>query len=148
MEKIRSYNANDRGPVIGLLRLNTPEFFAPEEEADFRVYLDEHAPHYFVVEDTRGIIGCGGINYLEDGVNARISWDMIHPDAQGRGIGSKLTRHRIALIRSRPGIEVITVRTSQYAYKYYERFGFVLARTKKDFWAPGFDLYHMELKIR
>ena len=144
---IRSYKPDDREELIGLLRLNTPEFFAPEEELDFQEYLNDNSQHYFVVEETYTIIGGGGINFMEDGINARISWDMIHPDAQGRGIGSKLTRYRIDLIMSNPEIETITVRTSQLAFRYYEKFGFILQKKKKDFWAPGFDLYHMELKI-
>lgn len=37
---IREYEINDRDAVINLLRLNTPEFFAFDEEADLYNYLD------------------------------------------------------------------------------------------------------------
>ena len=40
----------------------------------------------------------------------------------------------------------ITVRSSQVAYKFYEKQGFVLNEIKKNYWAEGFDMYSMEYK--
>ena len=37
---IREYSSSDKKMVIELLRLNTPKYFAPEEENDFIQYLD------------------------------------------------------------------------------------------------------------
>ena len=144
---IRPYTPADQSQVIRLLRLNTPQYFAEAEEADLLEYLDRHLEAYFVVEEQGQIVGAGGINYFPEAQLARISWDIIHPDAQGKGIGSGLTQFRIGLIRNNPAIAKIVVRTSQLVYRFYEKNGFTLEKTEADFWAPGFDLYQMVLHL-
>lgn len=146
MMTIRKYTAIDREQVLRILRLNTPVFFAPSEEQDFVEYLERHAQHYFVVEEAGSIVGAGGVNFgFDDGKKARIAWDFLHPEFQGRGIGRRLTLHRIEYIRKDTSVRVIEVRTSQLAYQFYEKLGFKLEKIEKDFWAKGFDLYQMTL---
>ena len=48
--KIRPYTPADDESIIALLRLNTPQYFAPEEEQDLRDYFASHIDRYFVVE--------------------------------------------------------------------------------------------------
>lgn len=145
---IRPYREADRTELIALLKLNIPQYFAPSEEEDFIEYLDQHLDNYYVVEENGQLIGSGGINYTPDGTQARISWDFLHPDFQRRGIGKQLTLHRIEQIKQNPAIRLITVRTSQLAYAFYQKLGFELERIEKDFWAEGFDLYAMKLELR
>lgn len=143
---IRSYTPADDESIIALLRLNTPQYFAPEEEQDLRDYFANHIDRYFVVEDNGIIIGSGGINITNNGKNAALSWDIIHPDYQGKGVGRQLTQHRLDVIKTIPGIENISVRTSQLVYKFYEKFGFELKEVIKDYWAEGIDMYRMEMQ--
>lgn len=142
---IRSYSPSDKGSIIDLLRLNTPNYFSIEEEADLNDYLDNQIDMYYVVEDNGLLIGSGGINITEDRKTARISWDIVHPDYQGKGIGQLLTHYRIRKIKEMNGIENISVRTSQFAFKFYEKFGFKLLEVVKNYWAKGIDMYRMEL---
>lgn len=143
---IRPYTNKDRSKLIQLLRQNIPEYFAPSEELDFKEYLENEIEDYFVYEENSEIIGAGGINYFPDEKTARISWDMIDPKHQGKGIGKKLTQHRINHLKNKSNIQWITVRTSQLAYHFYEKMGFELEKVEKDFWAKGFDLYQMKRK--
>lgn len=146
---IRPYTSQDKEQIMELLRLNTPEFFHEEEEDNLIDYLDHHAQHYFVVEDAGIIVGAGGYNTgFNDGKAVRISWDMIHPGFQGKGIGRKLTQYRIDEIKTLPEVEVIIVRTTQLVYQFYQKLGFRLIKTERDFWAQGFDLYQMELRVK
>lgn len=146
--KIRAYNGpSDDQAILELLRLNTPEYFSPEEEKDLVDYLARHAHHYFVAESDALMLGCGGFNLTEDGKTAKISWDIIHPESHGKGIGTELTRFRIMKIKEMDGIEMVSVRTSQLVYRFYEKFGFETREIVKDFWAPGFDLYRMECPL-
>ncbi|WP_299820723.1 GNAT family N-acetyltransferase [uncultured Pontibacter sp.] len=140
---IRLYRPSDKEQLIALLRLNTPAYFAAEEEEDFKSYLDKEAEHYFVVEENCIIVGSGGINYLEEGTQARISWDIVHPAHQGKGIGRALTSFRLQEIQKNTAVQVIMVRTSQFVYKFYEKLGFELEKVEKDYWAKGYDLYQM-----
>lgn len=143
---IRPYTPADHESIISLLRLNTPEYFAPEEEQDLRDYFANHIDRYFVIEDNGNIIGSGGINITNNGKNAVLSWDIIHPDYQGKGVGRQLTQHRLDVIKTIEGIENISVRTSQLVYKFYEKFGFELKEVIKDYWAEDIDMYRMEME--
>ncbi|MBJ6119367.1 GNAT family N-acetyltransferase [Pontibacter sp. BT310] len=145
---IRPYTHSDKQAVVNLLQLNIPRYFAETEAPDFIVYLDEHLEDYFVIEEAGTIVGAGGINYFPAERLARLSWDIVHPDFQGKGIGTNLTQHRINHINKNPTIDLIIVRTSQVVYKFYEKLGFVLEHTEKDYWAKGFDLYQMRLPLR
>lgn len=142
---IRPYTPADDDAILELLRLNTPRYFAESEEADLLDYLSNHIDHYYIVEIDGSIMGCGGFNRAADGKSGVLSWDIIHPDSQGKGVGSALAQHRIDAMREL-GVENIGVRTSQQAYKFYEKMGFILKEFVKDYWAPGFDLYDMDLK--
>jgi N-acetylglutamate synthase-like GNAT family acetyltransferase len=63
------------------------------------------------VEEEGKIVGAGGIKYKPQSKAAVISWDMIKPTEHGKGIGRKLTQHRIQHINTKPDIEKIIVRT-------------------------------------
>jgi len=145
---IRPYSGDDKTKLVQLLQLNTPKYFHESEEQDFIEYLDQHVQHYFVVEQAGVILASGGINYVENGRIARISWDLVHPNYQGQGIGRELTQYRIDLIKENSAVEKIVVRTTQLVYKFYQKLGFELVETRKDFWAKGFDLYQMELPVK
>jgi ribosomal protein S18 acetylase RimI-like enzyme len=144
---IRTYSSEDKSRLLVILKLNIPQFFDESEESDFIQYLDHRKEDYFVVESDGLIIGSGGINYFPEDNSARISWDIIHPDFQGKGIGSNLIRHRIDHIQKDPTISTVKVRTSQLAYKFYQKAGFELEFIEKDFWTKGFDLYQMTLEL-
>jgi len=143
---IREYESMDKNEVINLLRLNTPDYFSIDEEEDLNKYLETERELYYVLLYDQKIVGCGGINFADNSTSGRISWDIIHPDHQGKSLGTKLLKHRIDKLNSIEGIQKITVRTSQVAYKFYEKHGFELFEIKKDYWANGFDLYNMEYK--
>lgn len=89
------------------------------------------------------IAGCGGINFSENGSTGKISWDILYPQYQGKGLGTTLLHYRINKLKEMEHIKAITVRTSQLVYRFYEKNGFVLQEVVKDYWAKGFDLYQM-----
>lgn len=141
---IREYQPTDKNAVIDLIRQNTPAYFAPKEEADFSNYLDSERELYFVLLLNKKVVGCGGINFTKDKASGKISWDIIHPQHQGKSLGTRLLKYRIEKLRTIDGIQNLTVRTSQLAYKFYEKKGFILKKIKKDYWAKGYDMYSME----
>lgn len=145
---IRKYKAEDLEEVLQLIRLNTPDNFHPSEEKDLKEYLDTEAQHYFVAEGPGRLLAAGGFNVgFDAGKTARISWDMVHPQFQGLGIGKELTLFRITEIKKDPLVEKIVVRTTPQAEKFYRKLGFRKVHFEKNFWAPGFDLCEMEIKI-
>ncbi len=146
---IRKYSASDVDGVMLLLELNTPQFFAPEERKDLMDYLHQDSENYFVFLQNDQLIGAGGINYgFNEGRSVRISWDIIHPEFQRKGIGSALLQFRLQEIRKHQYIRQVIVRTSQHVALFYERSGFTTISTQQNYWAPGFDLIEMSMDIR
>lgn len=143
---IREYQHSDKKRILELLKLNTPEYFAPSEEQDLIDYLNNHLEFYYVLEEAGVILGCGGFNRSDDPGAIRISWDIIDPASQGKGVGTALTKFRIQKIKELENIHTIVVRTTQLVYPFYEKLGFELKSVEKDYWAPGFDLYYMDQK--
>ena len=143
---IRKYSHKDKSKVIDLLKLNIPKYFDYSEKSEYENYLENEVEDYFVVEEDAKIIGAGGINYFAKERIARISWDIISPNSQGKGVGKELTEYRIKYLNENPAVEYIVVRTSQLVYRFYEKLGFKLEKIEKDFWAKNFDLYQMKLK--
>ncbi len=141
---IRPYTPNDREAILQIFNQNVPDFFAPSELKDLIHYLDHELEDYFVYEEDGALLGAGGINYFPEERKAYISWDFVADAAKGRGIGSQLVTHRLQHIQDNPTIQQIIVRTSQLAYRFYEKCGFTLKETQKNYWAEGFDLYYME----
>ncbi len=144
---IREYIDSDKPEVLNLLLSNMPKYFDSKEAKDFEEYLDFKREKYYIVILDNTIIGAGGINYFPEERTARLSWDIIHLGYQGRGIGRNLAEYRIKQIKINGNIGSIVVRTTQLVYHFYQKLGFVLEKTEKDYWAIGFDLYYMTYRI-
>ena len=141
---IRAYTSQDKDAVLDLLKRNTPAYFAPEEEKDLVHFLDYEIEYYYVLEYNNKIVGCGGFNFSGNKTHGKISWDILHPDFQGKSLGMLLLNYRIEKLKTFEELEKITVRTTQLVYKFYEKGGFTLVETVEDYWAKGFDLYSMK----
>ena len=141
---LRPYTPADHDTIIKLFLLNTPQFFHPQEQKDLEYFLKEEmeTDPYFVLEENGTLLASGG-HYFLDGI-AGLSWFIVHPDWHGKGLGSRLVKHHLDLIKSKHTGKII-VDTSQLVYKFYEKFGFVLLSTTPNHWGPGMHLYSMEL---
>lgn len=140
---IRKYEFQDEGAVLMIFELLIPKYFAEIELADFKEYLENNLEYYYVVEVKGQLVGAGGFNVLKESSRVRISWDFIHPNFQGLGVGRQLMAHRLKLIRELYPTSKVEVRTSQMVYEFYQKQGFVLQEVVEDYWAEGFDLYVM-----
>src|SRR5687768_872652 len=92
---IREYVSHDKEKVMNIFRLNTPTYFSSEEEIDIDYYLENEIDLYYVLEIDDTIIGSGGINFSDDKITGKLSWDLLHPDYQGLGLGIMLVKHRL-----------------------------------------------------
>lgn len=144
---IRKFQLSDLDEVLNLFHLNTPKYFHPEEEKDLLNYLRNEREDYFVFTIDENIVAAGGINYKANENTAVISWDFVHPQQQGKGIGRKLTKYRLEHIRTQGNCNICLVRTSQFVNTFYEKMGFTLVSIHEDYWAKGYDMYLMENKL-
>jgi N-acetylglutamate synthase-like GNAT family acetyltransferase len=142
--QIREYHLNDKEALLNLFDLNCPAYFSPEERSDLEKYLKHEREDYFIIELDGKVVAGGGINIQKEKNKGVLSWDMIHPDYQKRGIGSKLAAFRINHLEKIRQVNEIGVRTSQFTHAFYAKCGFELQEIAADYWAPGYDLYDMK----
>lgn len=143
---IRPYAESDKPFLLEILQKNIPTYFAPDELPDLVHYLDQEVEAYFVVEAAGVVVGAGGINFRPEERAAYLSWDFLDPAIQGKGAGTQLWLYRAEFLRTIFDLEKVVVRTSQKAWRFYEKLGFELKCIEENYWAPGFDLYYMEVK--
>ncbi|WP_101448302.1 GNAT family N-acetyltransferase [Aquimarina sp. MAR_2010_214] len=141
-EKIIRYSEEQLSEIKNIFFLNVPEYFAEKEWYDLTNYLKIHGKTYFVVKNEREIIGCGGYHKSND-TTARLSWDFIHPEFKGKGIGRKMILHCIEEIEKDVSNDSIEVWTSQHAHQFYAKFGLKTYDIKENYWEEGLHLYKM-----
>jgi len=78
---------------------------------------------------------------------ARLRWDMVFREFQRRGVGTFLVQSRLYLIFQNSEIRTVSLGTSQYSYRFYEKMGFSTLQVVPDGIAPGLDEYLMQLKL-
>jgi GNAT superfamily N-acetyltransferase len=136
------YEPGDDAACLALFDANCPEFFAPNERADYRGFLDSSPGWYELSVVAGNLVGAFGL----DPAHSALRWIMIHPDAQGRGIGSAIMKHVIDSAR-KGGMSSIAIAASQKSAPFFERFGAVERSIQKNGWGPGLDRIDMTLAI-
>ncbi|TAE23127.1 MAG: GNAT family N-acetyltransferase [Cytophagales bacterium] len=144
---IRPYQPDDLQPLLTVFRQNTPVYFAVHEEAELVEYLTTLQNPQYVFVEGETVLGTAGWAVPQNESAGRIAWVFVLPDSHGNGVGRQLLDHCLRELRQQPNLKKIAVRTSQYADKFFARFGFVQVHYKPDFWAPGIHLVHMEMPI-
>ncbi|MBS1735607.1 MAG: GNAT family N-acetyltransferase [Bacteroidetes bacterium] len=142
---IRPFKQTDKEILIETFKLNTPQYFDTKEVNDFVSYLEHHSDTYFTLEHDNKIVGGTGYYVKEGDKSGRITWIFFHPHYSGFGLGRQAVEHCLEILRQDPRVEKFVVTTSQLAYKFFEKFGYQLTKTEKDYWGIGLDLYEMEM---
>ncbi len=142
---MRPFKQTDKNRLIEIFQLNTPEFFATKEVNDFIDYLEIHSDTYLTIEHEGKIVGGTGYYVKDSDKSGRVTWIFLHPGCSGLGLGRQAVEYCLSTLKKNPSVEKFIVTTSQLVYKFFEKFGFQLIKTEKDFWAPGLDLYEMEM---
>ncbi len=145
---IRPYEPADLEALLHVFQKNVPHAFGADEVADYGQFLHDMPVTYVVAEHEGQLVGACGYYVPDDGTPARLVWIFSDPDAKALRVGSALVQHCLDAIRRQATDRLIECRTSQVAYTFFERFGFVLQYTKPGYWAPGLDLYYMTLAYK
>lgn len=144
---IRQYQQSDIEKVLEIFRLNTPAYFDPSEESGLIKYLEAKGNYFYVAVKESGIIGGGGHDLPINQTHAMLSWYFVHPNVYGQGIGTALVRQNWESVSMKTHINKLIVRTSQFAYPFFEKHGFETIEVKIDYWAKGYDLYFMQMDL-
>lgn len=144
---IREYRVSDREELLDVFKLNIPKYFDPKEVDDFLEYLDDHGDTYLTIEKDNKIVGGVGYFFNDSDKSGQITWIFLHPEYTDHGLGKQAVKHCITLLKSNSEIVKLVVTTSQLAFRFFEKFGFNLIRTEKDYWGSGLDLFLMEIQL-
>ena len=147
----RAYGPDDRAACLAIFDSNVPTYLASEERREFEEFLDivnnADCP-YLVLTQGRSVVACGGLFIETDKGNAALSWGMVDRGLHRQKLGTRLTEARLAQARMIPGIDRLTLATSQHTQGFYATFGFVAAKVTPDGLAPGLDRWDMVLQLR
>lgn len=141
---IRPYKPNDKECLLNIFRLNTPKFFDKNELDDFKEYLEKKAKTYLTIEVDNNIVGGTGYYVDENDNSGRITWIFFDPSYSGQGLGKQSVDYCLELLSKDERVVKFIVTTSQFAYKFFEKFGFQTNRIEKNYWGKNLDLYEME----
>ena len=145
--EIRQFKHHDLKQLLAIFGKNIPQFFAPHEMAEYVDYLTNYPSNYFVIEYEGAAAGGAGYRLTGNGVSGSITWIFFDPMFKGHGLGRMTITYLMKELKVVHKVDAVQVRTSQLAYRFFEKFGFEITSTTKDFWAPGLDLYEMSIPI-
>jgi len=144
--EIRKFRPQYRDCLEEILLSNVPLYFAVHEVDEWKTFLNEHADSYFVLLHREGVIGAGGY-FFPNNKTARLSWDFLLPEYQGKGFGKFLLQYRLKRVMMYGEVICIEVWTSQHAFRFYEKAGFVVREITENYWDKGLHLYLMEKRV-
>ncbi len=154
---IRNYLPSDELNVRELLLCNIPNgYFVLEDmkmlnnwlgaqNAGTIAYPPSVADYFFILE-TEKVIGCAGFYVLADEKRAHLTWGMVDATYHNKGLGKLLFQYRVDKIRELyPGYK-ITLGTSQYTFKFFEKLGMKTESIISNGFGNNYDKYYMNLE--
>src|SRR6186713_1529527 len=95
----RPYSRTDKEICLVLFDANCPEFFAPNERADYLEFLEKDPRGYelcLIGSEVAGAFGLIG----DGGSRRRLNWIMLDPRFQGAGAGRAIMERVVSLASS------------------------------------------------
>jgi GNAT superfamily N-acetyltransferase len=142
----RPSTAGDRAACLAIFDANCPEFFAPNERADYAAFLDSASDAYTIVLSAGRAIGAYGVFPGAAPGECRLSWILLDPASHGRGIGRAVMSRAAADARAQ-GASVMRIAASHKSAPFFARFGATVVRTTPDGWGPGMHRVDMDMPI-
>jgi GNAT superfamily N-acetyltransferase len=141
--QFRPYAGADRAACLALFDANCPEFFAPNERADYAEFLATRADGYLVCALDGRVVGAFGV-YTLDAADAQINWMLLSPATQGRGIGTAIMDYTREWMREH-GHTRLKISASHRSAPFFARLGAVEHERVSDGWGPGMHRVEMTL---
>jgi GNAT superfamily N-acetyltransferase len=140
------YAPEHRDACLELFDENCPEFFAPNERADYARFLEAGRDGYQVCVSDGLRLGAFGV--IDEGVlgRRRLNWILVARAAQGQRIGARMMAATVSAAR-RQGAEVVDIAASDKSAPFFARFGARALRRTEHGWGPGMHRVDMELRV-
>ncbi|PWU16339.1 MAG: hypothetical protein C5B50_13740 [Verrucomicrobia bacterium] len=112
--------------------MNEPGRFPEGVKQDYEICLKEGRAYILVAEKNGQIIASGGVFYTIRTNIAGMCFGLVHPDYQGKGIGTSLLLSRLALLNPAEDPQHVVICAVEKSIEFYCRFGFIPGAPWKD----------------
>jgi len=120
----RRYQPADLQQCLEIYELNRPGRFPDKMEPSYARVLEEQTSYTLVAERDGRIVATGGIEYWGRKNVSTLSFGLVHPAFQGKGIGAALVLSRLALLNTYAPIHHVFIFAVRKSFGYYRRLGF------------------------
>jgi GNAT superfamily N-acetyltransferase len=128
----RRIRPEDLAGCLELYSLNEPKRFPENMKDHYERSLLAGDTYYLVAEIDGQIVASGGLSYVGREGHAVLSYGLVHPSHQRKGIGTALFLARLALLRPNGLYYRIFIFALRQSMGYYRRFGFTGGKPWKD----------------
>lgn len=139
----RPFSAEDAEVCLGLFDANCPEFFAPDERADYSRFLAARPIGYELCLLDGEVAGAFGL-IGGSAARRRLNWIMLNPKFHGFGAGRAIMERVVALAASE-AVESVDIAASHKSAPFFARFGAVTLKVIENGWGAGMHRVDMEL---
>jgi len=130
---------------MSIFDANCPEFFAPNERAEYQQFLAQTPVGYEICEVDGLALGAFGL-FDDDPGEKTLNWILLDPRSHGLGVGSKIMERVIQLGRAAEATS-IRIAASQKSAPFFEKFGAQVSSTITDGWGPGMHRLDMVMQL-
>jgi len=141
--EFRCYEAADLQSCLALFDENCPEFFSPNERADYAAFLASCIQHYIVCLSGDRIVGAYGLYPRTSGGSA-LHWILLSPSSQGSGLGTLIMSRAMEALRSSDRFPLY-ISASHKSAPFFARSGAIETSRIADGWGPG--MHRVEMQI-
>jgi len=141
----RPYSRDDKESCLGLFDANCPEFFAPNERADYQRFLEMGSSGYELCLINDEVAGAFGLMGDAD-TRRRLNWIMLNPRFRGLGAGRAIME-RVVSLASFERVQFVDIAASQKSAPFFARFGAVTLKVIDNGWGAGMHRIDMELPL-
>lgn len=140
----RRYTDEDADACLAIFDANCPDYFAPNERADFAVFLAGYPEGYELCLLNGKLVGAFGLS-AENRVGT-LNWILIAPNAHGAGVGRAIMR-RVLERGQTKDLSRLEIAASHKSQGFFAKFGARTLTTLEDGWGPGMHRVDMEIPM-
>jgi N-acetylglutamate synthase-like GNAT family acetyltransferase len=144
----RPFQSSDTEACLALFDQNCPDFFAPNERAEFAEYLQHQGQEYWLYEHEGQVISAFGMHLDETEHSAHINWIMAAKNHHHSGIGKTMMREAILRAENYPTLRIIHISASQHSAPFFACFDAVQKSIQENGWGPRMHRVEMELSLQ
>ncbi len=141
------YQASDLAACLALFDQNCPKYFAENERQGYQQYLASTQDIYKVGSIGGELVAAFGINIDSSRKTGRVTWIMVSPNMQGRGVGEAMMNDALECLRHE-GLDTMLIAASHLSAPFFAKFGAQELETIAHGWGPNMHRVDMKISLK